>query len=88
MIHGFGYNCFGNFGGYGWLGMILNLIFVLIVILGIIWFAIWLTNRMRHNTSMMDTPSAMISPIEILQARYARGEINREQYLEILNDLK
>jgi uncharacterized membrane protein len=33
------------------------------------------------------TPRAEMSPKEILQARYARGEITREQYQQMLADL-
>jgi putative membrane protein len=81
MMHGYG------FGGIGWIEMII-LFFMIAVMIGIVLLVIWLVRR----TDIRDTPnirasSASQSPREILQARYARGEINREQYLEILEDL-
>lgn len=33
-------------------------------------------------------PHTSTSPLEILQARYARGEISRDEYETILRDLK
>ena len=55
---------------------------------GIVWFIIWLVRRTdTSGQSNLSTGSATPSPREILQSRYARGEITREQYLEILEDL-
>lgn len=83
MMHGFG------FTGYSWIWMILNLVIVVAVIVGIVWFIIWLVRRADSSgQSNMNAESAPQSPREILQSRYARGEITREQYLEILQDLK
>lgn len=83
MMHGFGLS------GYGWIWMILNLVITVAVIVGIVWFIIWLVRRSdssgQSNLSAGSTPQ---SPREILQSRYARGEITREQYLEILADLE
>ena len=81
MMHGYG------FGGIGWIEMIILLVMIAIMI-GIVFLVIWFMRR----TDIRDTPnirstSALQSPREILQARYARGEITREQYLEILEDL-
>jgi putative membrane protein len=87
MMTGFGYGCFGNWGSYGWIGMILNLAILLVAIGGVIWLVTWVV---RRNDRRGETPSAftgMLSPREIIQARYARGEITREQYLEMLGDL-
>ena len=78
----------GGFGGFGWIGMIFNLIITVGVIIGIVWLVIWLIRRAGTNGQANFGPaSAQQSPREILQARYARGEINREEYQEILADL-
>ena len=83
MMHGFG------FSGYGWIWMILNLVITVAVVIGIIWFIIWIVRRISSNEqSNLSAGSAAQSPREILQIRYARGEITRDQYLEILEDLK
>ena len=79
-----GWGGYGGFGSYGWIGMILNLVITVVVIVVII----WLIRRVLSNGQVLNGPAAAIqSPRELLQARYARGEIEREQYLEILADL-
>ena len=82
-----GFGCFGNYGGYGWIGMIINLAILLVVIVEIIWLVAWLVRRSEARTNTISTIGNILSPREILQARYARGEITREQYLEMLGDL-
>jgi len=82
-----GYGMMG-WGNYGWIWMILNLVITVVVIVGIVWFVIWLVRRTGSNGLANVGPSvAPQSPREILQSRYARGEINREQYLQMLEDL-
>ena len=83
MMHGFG---FGSFGSFGWIGMIINLVITIIVVAGIVWLVVWLVRKGIPNNPVQSA-SFNINPREILQARYARGEINREQYQQILEDL-
>jgi putative membrane protein len=78
-----GYSCFGNYGGYGWIGILIGLAAILIVIVAIIWLA---RRSINANQGQLATPQS--NPREVLQIRYARGEITREQYLAILDDLK
>jgi len=83
----------GGFGGFGLIGMILNLVITVGVIIGIVWLVIWLIRRSGSNglanfsQNTLDAVPTALSPREILQARYARGEITREQYQDILIDL-
>jgi putative membrane protein len=74
-MHGFG--GMGLFGG--WIGLVLNLA----IIIGIVILVIWAVQRF---TSGNISPSGQ-TPREILQARYARGEITRDQYQQMLQDL-
>ena len=71
--------------------MIAGLIINILVIMAIIWLVVWLVRRLSSNgngaNALFNQPGAELSPREILQARYARGEITREQYQEILADL-
>jgi putative membrane protein len=83
MMHGFG---FGGFGGFGWIGMIINLVITILVVVGIIWLVVWMVRKGIPNHQVYPT-SSHVSPKEILQARYARGEITREQYQQMLEDL-
>jgi len=82
-----GYGLMG-WGNYGWIGMILSLVITVAVIFGIVWLIIWLVRRTGMNgQTYFNQESDAQSPREILQFRYARGEITREQYLQILEDL-
>ena len=83
MMHGFGY---GNLGTFGWISMIFNLVITLIVIGGIIWSVVWLVRKGIPNNQLTSRPS-QLGPKEILQSRYVRGEISREEYKQILDDL-
>jgi len=86
MMHGLGTGCFGNFGSYGWIGMIINLVITIVVVAGIIWLVVWLVRKGIPNNQVLSmTPH--VNPREILQTRYARGEITREQYQLMLEDL-
>ncbi len=78
---------YGGYGAFGWIGMILNLVFTVAVIVGIVWLVIWAVRRAGNGTPASFGQPAAPSPKEILQARYARGEISREEYLSILEDL-
>lgn len=71
------YNGFGWLGhGFGWLFMIL--VWVL-VIAGIVALIKWLASP--------STPRGE-TPLEILKARYARGEIGKEEYERMRRELQ
>lgn len=59
--------------GWGWigLGMLHMLLFWVLVILGIVALARWLASASRSQRSR---------PIDILKERYARGELTREEF--------
>ena len=82
MMHGWGFNSFG------WIGMammwLIPISFLVLVVLGISGLVRGLfTGGHPPNSSVAHRPSAK----EILQTRYASGEITREQYLEMLADI-
>jgi len=74
-------NDFGHFGwgmGFGWIFMLL---FWGLIILGIAALVRWLWS--------VNTRGALPkTALEILQVRYARGEIDREEYERIKRDLQ
>lgn len=72
-----------GFGGFGLIGLLFNLA----IIVGIVVLIVWAVKRFTNGTTNWNQPSSNQSPREILQARYARGEITREQYQQMLNDL-
>ncbi len=74
MMDGFGWG-----PGFGWISMI---VFWGLVILAIAALAKWLMQQSPGGVSPRDK-----TPLEILQERYARGEINREEYEQKRQDL-
>lgn len=65
-------------GGAGWgAWMIFHWLFWLALLALVIWLRIILSRRSRSNDG--DTPK---SALELLNERYARGEIDREEYLQ------
>ncbi len=74
---------FGGMMGFGWIG----LIFDVAIIVGVVVLIVWAVRRFSGSTTNWNQPAGNQSPREILQARYARGEITREQYQQMLNDL-
>jgi putative membrane protein len=67
--------------GYGWMGMgwAFMVLFWVLVVLGIVALLRWL------GTGRREAPRK--TPLEILQERYARGEIEREEYEQKRRDL-
>ena len=78
-----GYSCFGNYGDYGWIGVLVSLVLVLVVFFGIVWLI-----RRSFSTNQGNLVVTQSNPDEILRVRYARGEITRDQYFQIMEDLK
>lgn len=75
-----------GFGGMGLIGGIIGLLFNLVVVVGIVVLVVWAVKRFSSGTTF--TPGTGVqTPREILQARYARGELTREQYQQMLQDL-
>lgn len=83
-----GWGSSGSLGTFGWIGMILNLVVTVAVIVGAVWLVIWLMRRAGANGgAAFGSTAAPQSPREIVQSRYARGEISREEYEQIKADL-
>ncbi len=64
--------CCGAMGGWGWLGMVA----VSLVMLGLIVLAARAVRRPSGHSNRQATP------LEILSARYASGEISEQEYDE------
>ena len=79
MMHGLGFGGMGMFGG--WIGLIFNIA----IVVGIVILIVWAVRRFTSGN--VSSGREVQTPREILQARYARGEINRDQYQQILQDL-
>lgn len=88
MMYGNGYSWLGT---YGWVGMIINLVITIAVIVGVVLLVIWLVRRFSSaaagSSNGYEYSGGQPTPREILQTRYAQGEIDREQYQKMLADL-
>jgi putative membrane protein len=88
-MHGFG--GMGGLGNFGWPGMILGLLFNIGVIVAVVWLIVWLAKHFTSSDLGRRDPFGASGgnpgPREILQARYARGEITREKFHEMLADI-
>jgi putative membrane protein len=89
MMHGWGF--YGGLGGFNWIGMIVGGIFTLIILVLLILLIIWIIRRLsgRHMGGYHYMQGGMggQSAKEILQMRYAKGEITQEQYQQMLAEL-
>ena len=73
-----------GYGMMGWYGLI-GLLFNALIIAGIVVLVVW---AVRRFSAPGDHSISGQRPRDVVQARYARGEITREQYQQMLDDLK
>ncbi len=71
---------FGMMGAFGLIGLLFNAL----IIVGVVVLVVWAVKRFSTSGNHVSTGQ---TPRELLQARYARGEITREQYQQMLSDL-
>ena len=89
MGGGFG----SGLGSFGLVGGLIGLLLNLVVIVGIVLLVIWAVRQFSSNGQssglfgQQNNRTAKATPHEIAAERYARGEITREQYQEILSVL-
>jgi putative membrane protein len=77
-----------GFGGFGWIGMILGLVIMVGLIVGFVFLVVWAIHQISGNSVHTHSPQATnFSAKDIAQARYAKGEISREEYQQLLSEL-
>ena len=77
MMGGFGFGA-GMFG----IGALIMIAFWVVVIGGVVWFVATLA-RGSQGQSASPTIAAGQTPLDVLKARYAKGEITKEQFEEM-----
>jgi uncharacterized membrane protein len=80
LCHSVNLASLGNLGAWGWVELILNLVFWVGLLAGFTLLVVWVIRRMRVPAATVSSTTGQPSAKEILQAQYARGEINHEQY--------
>jgi len=80
LCHSGNWGSLGNMGVWGWVGLILNLVFWVGLLAGLILLVVRARRRARVPTATVPYAAEQPTAKEILQAQYARGEITREQY--------
>ncbi len=85
MMPGGGMMGWGGYGGFGlgFVGMLFMLLFWGLIIVGLVLLVRWLWDQGRSGTGS-GTGEA---PLDILKRRYARGEINKEEFDRMKKDL-
>lgn len=71
-------------GPMGWFGMFFMSIFWIAAIVGIIFLVRWLIQSTR---GFKDTGFSTSRPLDILKERYAKGEINKEEFDRMKKDI-
>ncbi|MDP2599051.1 MAG: SHOCT domain-containing protein [Candidatus Liptonbacteria bacterium] len=70
---------FWPFGGFGWIFMIL---WWVLIVAGVVALIKWLSDQSHDNNSTRGK-----SPLDLLNDRYAKGEINKKEFEEKKKDL-
>jgi putative membrane protein len=77
-----------GYSGMGLIGMILSSIVFVVFVIGLVLLIVWVVRRMGANNSHYAAQSpASPTARDIAQMRYAKGEITREEYQQIITDL-
>lgn len=74
-----------GFGSWGIIGIVLNLLFTLLILGGIILLVYWIIKQFVPGGA--STPSSTSRALEILKERYAKGEITKKEYERMKKEL-
>jgi len=82
---------FGYFGHmdsvFGIAAMIFRGLFSLGILVGLVLLIVWLARSLSGRRTTSNSSTAQPSAREILQMRYARGEISQDDYRAMLADI-
>ena len=83
----YGYGGYGGMHG-GWLGFGLHSLIWILVIAAVIALIVWVIRANSGSETASSAGKPRPTALEILDERYARGEIDREDYLARKADLE
>ena len=76
----------GGWGAFGWLGMLITLLFWIGVLVLIVWAVVRIVSALEHRGGTPPhthgTGAQVASPEDILKERFARGEIDAKEFEE------
>ena len=75
-----------GWGGSGWMMIVGGRFWLVLLALGVAG-VMWFVRASPRRGPPSPSPERNYPPLEILEQRYARGEIDRTEYLEKKNDL-
>lgn len=67
-------------GGFG-------IILWLVILVAVIWAVVWFVRSMPYAANRQPPAERRSSGLEVLEERYARGEISQEEYLQKKRDI-
>ena len=83
MGYGYGYGPqWGMMGGYGGFGMIVWVVVLIAIVALVVWLVRSSASAGMHPLSARRSPG-----LEVLEERYARGDISRDEYLQKKKDI-
>jgi len=84
MMGGHGFT--GGMGGMGLLGGLLGLFLFALLAVTVVLVIVWLWRKLSASTATAGHQGTSTAR-ELLEQRYARGEIDREEFLRVREDL-
>lgn len=78
------WNGYGGMNMGGGIGMILVVLFWVLLIVAAVWVIVLLSKKAKSDQPGSSSESAL----EILKKRYARGELNKEEFEQKKHDLQ
>ena len=82
---GMGHGMMGGWG-MGWLSMVFMIILWVLVIVGLVFLIKWVIQTTKGEKTIVGASSTRAT--DILKERYARGEINKEEFEKMKRDLQ
>ena len=81
----------GGYGGYGF--GVIHMIFWVVILIGVVVAVVWLVRSMMTGgpaagSHAPPAPARRSPGLDVLEERYARGEINRDEYMEKKRDIQ
>jgi len=77
----------GSFGSFGLMGGLIGLLLNIAILVGFVLLVVWAVQKFSGSGSRSSQVGQSSSAREILDMRYARGELTRDEYQTMLGDI-